>query len=138
MNPVSPATAFGTAAELIVQLRLWQFGVQAASPLKDSGNDLIAIRGGTFRAIQVKGTVSSKIQIQTDDLLSSDGRERRYHLLALVFAPPVPTDGSLWRLDEVFVYLVERPDAPCTFHRDSLNSRRLSVDVVDNFWPIGT
>jgi hypothetical protein len=137
MNPVSPATAFGTAAELIVQLRLWQFGVQASSPLKDSGNDLIAIRGGMFRAIQVKGTVSNKIQIQTNDLISSEGRERRYHVLALVFAPPVPADGSLWRLDDVTVFLVERPDGPCTFHRDSLNSHRLSVDIVDSFWPMG-
>ena len=35
---------------------LLQYDVQAAAPLKDSGNDLIAVKGRVIRAIQVKTT----------------------------------------------------------------------------------
>ena len=44
----------GTVGELLVQMRLLEYGVQAAPPLKDSGNDLIAIRGEIVKFIQVK------------------------------------------------------------------------------------
>jgi hypothetical protein len=136
MNPVGATIAFGTAAELIVQLRLWQFGVQAAAPLKDSGNDLIAIRGETFQAIQVKATAGDKIQIQTDDLEMGDGQPKRFHVLALVFTPPVPTDGSMWRIDEAAVFLVPRPDRPCTYRvNDELLRHRLGRDVINGLWP---
>ncbi len=56
MNPLSKTCITGTIGELLVQLRLFQYGVQAAPPLKDSGNDLIAVRRETFRAVQVKTT----------------------------------------------------------------------------------
>jgi hypothetical protein len=42
-NPISSEMRIGTLGELLVQLRLLQFDVQAAPPLKDSGNDLIAV-----------------------------------------------------------------------------------------------
>lgn len=56
MNPLTDQTTLGTVGELLVQLRLLQFDVQASPPLKDSGNDLIAIRGRCVRSIQVKAT----------------------------------------------------------------------------------
>lgn len=40
MNPLSENITKGTFGELLVQLRLLQYGVQATPPLKDSGNDL--------------------------------------------------------------------------------------------------
>ena len=54
MNKITDNLKLGTIGELLVQLRLLEFDVQAAPPLKDSGNDLIAIRGIDMRAIQVK------------------------------------------------------------------------------------
>lgn len=41
-NPLPKALATGTLGELLVQFRLLQFDIQAAPPLKDSGNDLVA------------------------------------------------------------------------------------------------
>jgi hypothetical protein len=40
--------------ELLAQVYLLAHGVQAAPPIRDSGNDLIACREGQFRALQVK------------------------------------------------------------------------------------
>ena len=48
-NPISNQLTLGTIAELLVQASLLQFDVQAAPPLKDSGNDLIAIRRAAIR-----------------------------------------------------------------------------------------
>jgi 5-hydroxyisourate hydrolase-like protein (transthyretin family) len=56
MNKISGQVRIGAIGELLVQLRFLQYDVQAAPPLKDSGNDLIAIRGEQWRAIQVKTT----------------------------------------------------------------------------------
>ena len=44
-NPIPKNMKTGTIGELLVQLRLLQYNVQAAPPIKDSGNDLIAIKG---------------------------------------------------------------------------------------------
>lgn len=55
-NEEPPEVVIGTLGELLVQLRLWEYGVQAAPPIKDSGNDLIAIRRREVRFIQVKTT----------------------------------------------------------------------------------
>ena len=71
-NVLHPNTLQGTVGELLVQMRLLEYGVQAAPPIKDSGNDLIAIRGETVKFIQVK----------------TEKRLRRlpkiYHLIAMV------------------------------------------------------
>jgi len=64
MNPISPELKTSTIGELLVQLRLLQFDVQAAPPLKDSGNDLIAIRGTAIRAIQVKTTTGEHFYLR--------------------------------------------------------------------------
>lgn len=75
-NPLSRELITGTVAELFVQIRLLQFKVQAAPPLKDSGNDLIAIRGRQMRSIQVKATASASYRIPK--------KNRKYDILAAV------------------------------------------------------
>jgi hypothetical protein len=70
---------------LLVQLRLLEYDVQAAPPVKDTGNDLIAIRGRVFNAIQVKTTVGRG---GPQELIAFQFRrtmERDFHVLALVF-----------------------------------------------------
>ncbi len=75
-NPISKAIKTGTVGELLVQLRLLQYDIQAAPPLKDSGNDLVALRGFAVRTIQVKTT--------TEAVPAWPPNARRYHLLAVV------------------------------------------------------
>ena len=60
MNPISDRVATGTIGELLVQLRLLQYGVQPAPPIKDSGNDLIAINGRDVRSISVRTTTNGR------------------------------------------------------------------------------
>ena len=79
MNPLYATTKQGTIGELIVQLRLLEHDVQAAAPIKDSGNDLIAIRGKVFRAIQVRCTTIETIDKPDADVL--------YDILAVVQLP---------------------------------------------------
>lgn len=87
----------GTVGELLVQLRLLQFDVQAAPPIKDSGNDLIAVRCHTFRAIQVKATAGNAYPV--DDL------PEFYHLLAVVHL--AGEDSNLF-LDRSRVFLIPK------------------------------
>src|SRR5260370_3201740 len=74
MNEVTDKIMTGTVGELLVQLRLLQYGVQAAPPIKDSGNDLIAVNGPVFRAVSVRTTTSGLYNKPEDD--------RIYHVLA--------------------------------------------------------
>jgi hypothetical protein len=76
MNPVTDNTRKGTIGELLVQLRFLEHDVQAAPPIKDSGNDLIAVRAEVFRAIQVKTTTTGKY--------SKANLPDFYHILAIV------------------------------------------------------
>lgn len=78
MNRLPDDFQKGTLGEIFVQLKLLQYGVQAAPPIKDSGNDFIAIKGDMFKAIQVKTTVKKIFRFNLNDL------PPRYHLLALV------------------------------------------------------
>src|SRR6266481_1399163 len=95
MNRLYATTCKGTIGELIVQLQLLQYDVQAAAPLKDSGNDLIAVRKRTFRAIQVKTTTRNRIIKPDVDVL--------YHILAVVRLP-VNKGRYFVRDAEVFVF----------------------------------
>ena len=63
MNPISEEIKIGTIGEILVQLRLLQYNVQSAPALKDSGNDLIAVRGEIFKAIQVKTSTKEKFNL---------------------------------------------------------------------------
>jgi len=100
-NPISPKLVEGTVGELLVQLRLLQFDVQAAPPIKDSGNDLIAVRCYTFRAIQVKTTAGKTYRV--------DKLPEFYHLLAVVHL--VGEDSNL-RLDRSRVFLIPKEQVP--------------------------
>lgn len=96
-NPISESMAKGTIGELLVQLRLLQYGVQAAAPLKDSGNDLIALKGYAIKTIQVK-TCTNRFDTPLD-------LPKYYHLVALVKLDGYDTE---LQLDKTKVYLVPR------------------------------
>ena len=127
MNPLTKRVITGTTGELLVQLRLFQYGVQAAPPLKDSGNDLIAVRGETFRSVQVRTTGN-------EDGKWDLPKDRRYHVLALVRLRG--HDNDLW-LDECEIYLIDRE----TVEAGGFNLRapgdehKISQDLVDHLIP---
>jgi len=98
MNGISPQVRTGTLGELLVQTRLLQFGVQAAPPIKDSGNDLIGIKDEVFRAIQVK--------TRTTEPFALGDFPPFYHILALVRL--VGEDETIY-LDASSVYLIPEP-----------------------------
>ena len=112
-NPISPELVTGTLGELLVQLRLLQFGVQAAPPLKDSGNDLIALRGFEVRCIQVKTTADACPPWPPDTKL--------YHLLAIV---RLAGEGHHLQLDASTIYLVRKTE---------LANVRQSWDALEKF-----
>ncbi|MBI3933050.1 MAG: hypothetical protein HY316_00045 [Acidobacteria bacterium] len=80
MNPLDHNLKIGTIGELLVQLRLLQYDIQAVSPHKDTGNDLLAVRGENFRAVQVKTCANGDtFRVDQKKLL-----RRKFHVLALV------------------------------------------------------
>jgi hypothetical protein len=81
-NPLPKTTVKGTYGELLVILRLLDFDVQACFTLKDSGNDLIAIKGSNVQTIQVKSTLPEGRW----DLRNL--HKKRYDVLALVSLIP--------------------------------------------------
>ena len=112
-NPISPELATGTVGELLVQLRLLQYRVQAAPPLKDSGNDLIALKGFAIRCVQVKTT--------TNGLPAWPPENKKYHILAIVRL--AGQDKEL-RLDDSTVYLLRK---------EELNGLAHSWKGIENF-----
>lgn len=76
MNEITNKIQTGTIGEMLVQIRLLQYGVQAAPPIKDSGNDLIAVNGQAFRAVSVRTTTTGRY--------NKPPAERLYHVLAVV------------------------------------------------------
>ena len=130
MNELDTNTNTGTFGELLVQLRLFQHGVQAAPPLKDSGNDLIAVKGHVFRAIQVK--------TRTQDRFDVHKLPDRYHLLALVALHGKIRDASL---DETTVFLLSRQEFLSTGGSSlavaHLAAYELSADRVDHLFQSG-
>jgi len=101
VNPLEERMVTCTVGELLVQLRLLEYGVQASPPLKDSGNDLIAIRGTQFRAIQVKATRDAK----SFSFDNKELKERSYHVLALV---QLVGENSRLTLDDCRIYLMPK------------------------------
>jgi hypothetical protein len=75
-NPLPENNLTGLFGELLVQIRLLQFGVQAAPPIEDSGNDLIAVNGKEFRSVSVRTTTSTNF--------TKPKSERIYDVLAVV------------------------------------------------------
>jgi hypothetical protein len=129
MNKITDNLKLGTFGELLVQLRLLEFDVQAAPPLKDSGNDLIAIRGTAMRAIQVKATKieDDGYQVRVADL------PPLYHALAIV---KVDGDEHTLHLDESRIFLIGKDDVKngrCS--EDDLQRHVLSAEVIDRLFP---
>ena len=121
MNSITDKIKTGTVGELLVQLRLLEHNIQAAPPLKDSGNDLIAIRGQSFRAIQVKTT--------TGDSYSKSNLPELYHILAIV---QLTGDEETLHLDECPIFLIPQElvdDAPVTIN--SLNEFAFNAAHLD-------
>ncbi len=100
-NPISDKLRTGTIGELLTQVLLLQFDVQAAPPLRDSGNDLIALKGSVGRTIQVKTSFTNKIGI------SKKKMERSFALLALV---QLSGEGNQLHLGETRVYLMTKSE----------------------------
>lgn len=124
MNPITPEVETGTIGELLVQLRLLQYGVQAAPPLIDSGNDLIAIRGEIFRAIQVKTTTTGTYSIKRLPAL--------YHILAVVH---LVGDTKNIYLDKSKVFLIPKDkvdDAPKNIEK--LNDYEINEATINKFF----
>lgn len=115
----------GTIGELLVQIRLLQFDVQAAAPLKDSGNDLIAVRGRAMRTMQVKTTAGDRFSIR-------GLRKKFYHIIAAV---RVVGDENDLHLDKSEVFLIPREElakAPRQFSR--LSAYRLTPSLIERLF----
>jgi hypothetical protein len=126
-NPITKNITLGTIGELLVQLRLLQFDVQAAPPLKDSGNDLIAIRGSEMRTIQIKATKAHRPRFPQ--------KKRHYHLLALVHLRGYDRELQLDRSD---VYLVPQEQLACLRRSwDALAQFKLTEDYVSRLFQQG-
>ena len=132
MNPLSDTFLKGTFGELYVQLRLLQYEVQAAEPLKDTGNDLIAIKGETFKAIQVK-TTENNDQISFDFAKLS---QRKYHILALVFLDQKESDEpNAINIDESKIFLLNSSDIKKgTYKKPELKEYELNKELVDSLF----
>ena len=107
-------------------------GVQAAPPLKDSGNDLIAIKGYVFKAVQVKTTTENPVRLRK--------LPDRYHLLALVaLRGKRICDASL---DKTKVFLLSRQDierlAVNSLSVPCLAAWELNVERIDYLFKSGT
>lgn len=120
MNRITDQMLTGTIGELLVQLRLLEHDVQAAPPIKDSGNDLIAVKGECFRAIQVKTT--------TRDEFDKGNLGRLFHILAVVQL--VDDDNTIY-LDQSPVFLIPRDQVDHVRNRVSeLGPFRMNRDHV--------
>lgn len=101
-NPIDEKMRIGTIGELLVQLRLLQHNIQAAPPIKDSGNDLVALKGRHIRLIQVKTTATSTFP-------KLPGKRKIFDLLAIVDLRGY--DRTL-KLDDTKIFLVSKGDLP--------------------------
>ncbi len=100
MNPLSKNLENGTAGELLVILKLLQYHVQASFTLKDSGNDLIAIKDRSKKTIQVKSSIKGKWK--------APKQEKKYDILALVSLEG--GDETHIFLDRSTVYLLSKKE----------------------------
>src|SRR6266481_4906294 len=129
MNKITDNLKLGTIGELLVQLRLLEFDVQAAQPLKDSGNDLIAIRGTAMRAIQVKTTAADEdgFPIRVAQL------PELYHALAIV---KLKGGEDTLYLDQSRIFLIAKDDVRNGLcNEDELAHHALSAESIDRLFP---
>lgn len=125
MNPISAELIRGTVGELLVQLRLLQFDVQAAPPARDSGNDLIAVRRAVFRAMQVKTTAGDRYSVRNLPQL--------YHVLAIV---QLAGEGDQLYLDDSRIFLIPKERVASAPRRiDKIREFELSQNHIDLLFP---
>lgn len=123
-NPISKNIKTGTVGELLVQLRLLQYDVQSAPPLKDSGNDLIAVKGNIFKAIQVKTSTGDRFNLQNLD--------RIYYILALVYLIGEEDNISL---DSSKIFLLSKEEVTnMSYHVDTLTDKELNKKRVNELF----
>src|ERR1017187_5603513 len=124
MNSLFETDFQGTLGELIAQTYLLAHGVQAAPPIKDSGNDLIAVRGHTFCAVQVKTS--------RDGSIDKPNPKRLYHILAVVH---LPFERDFPLVDKARVFLFLKDDvAGLTGTVDDYPKALISDGLVLELW----
>ena len=124
MNPISSTLIHGTLGELLVQARLLQFGVQASPPLKDSGNDLIAIRGNEFRSIQVKTTTKDSYTIPNHSTI--------YHILAAVKIIALENDIQFDKCEIFLIPFCQVLNLPRQFSK--IQKYKISQQLIDDLF----
>src|SRR6266404_9404023 len=124
LNRITDKILTGTVGELLVQVRLLQYGVQAAPPIMDSGNDLIAVNGSEFRAVSVRTTTTGRFQKPVAD--------RLYHVLAVVHL--LGQDRDVY-LDQSRVFLIPACDVDAAPDRcDRLDPYAFSGELVQRLF----
>lgn len=114
--------------ELLVQLRLLEFGVQAAPPHKDSGNDLIAVKEKEFRSIQVKATENP----DAFNFGAAELQKRTYDVLALV---QIVGEDKTLALDQCQIFLLAFDEVTKGYYRvDALDAFRMNQARVDTLF----
>ena len=106
----------GTIGELLVQLKLLEYGVQASPPIKDTGNDLIAIKGRIVKFVQVK---TSKYRMP-----ASRNLPNIYDLVCLVKLKIDPMGGRLL-LDQSKIIVLEKYES---------EKSELNLELVNRVW----
>ena len=97
MNPLTNEIRVGTIGELLVVLRLLEYDIQACFTLKDTGNDLIAVKDSIVKSIQVKSTLQNH--------WTSPRSSSKYDVLALVLL--VASDGH-YNLENSKIYMLSK------------------------------
>jgi hypothetical protein len=119
-NPIDEKMMIGTMGELLVQLRLLQYKIQAAPPIKDSGNDLVALKGREIRLIQVRTTANRRFP-------KLPGKKKIYDLLAIV---DLRGHDQTLDLNATNIFLIPKDDLPTVRRRiDMLDAYRLEKVV---------
>lgn len=120
-NPLTPQLVTGTVGELLAQLRLLQYGVQAAPPLKDTGNDLIALMGWVIKCVQIKTTAG--------DTFNLSKLPEKYHFVLLV---KLEGEGDDIFLDQTKIFLLTREEiTKNTYSVRELSDKILSQNIID-------
>ena len=125
MNKLEQKLIDGTLGELLVQARLLQHDVQAAPPLKDTGNDLIAVRESAMRAIQVKTT-------QGDHYILPK-KTKKYDILAAV---KLVGDEREVAFDQCKIFLIHKKELIGLSRKFSkIDAYKLSPERINVLFP---
>ncbi len=97
-NPVSSQMKVGLIGELLVELRLLQYGIQSSKPRLDSGNDLVASSRKKFYALQIKSTTGKRFSYPNDRTVFD----------ILIFVKLNAWSGEEIELDKSELYLIRK------------------------------